>query len=120
MHTVTIISIHRQNLKRIEFCFSTSLSIIIHQSIMTRNSSKLRTPSPSKSNRLTMASHSLRDLHSPSLVSIDLRLRGVINPQFSQSYIWKASFKSRNLSFSSLAASSMSWTSLTKSSIPSS
>ncbi|CAN1129927.1 hypothetical protein LINPERPRIM_LOCUS12941 [Linum perenne] len=58
------------------------------------------------------------DLDSPSLASIALRLPGVMNPQFSPSYIWKASFKSRSLSSSSPA--SISSTKSSRPSMPSS
>ncbi|KAG5068491.1 hypothetical protein JHK85_000868 [Glycine max] len=64
--------------------------------IIILNSSKLRTPSPFKSNYLIIDLHSSMDLDSPIFLSIFFNLLGVINPQLSVSYISKATFKSFN------------------------
>ncbi|KAH1119006.1 hypothetical protein GYH30_047690 [Glycine max] len=64
--------------------------------IIILNSSKLRTPSPFKSNCLIIDLHSSMDLDSPIFLSIFFKISGVINPQLSVSHMSKVTFKSFN------------------------
>ncbi|KAI5562911.1 hypothetical protein BDE02_15G081500 [Populus trichocarpa] len=79
----------------------------MHHSIITINSSKLRTPSPLRSNLFIITSHSSIDLDSPSLPSIVFKSLALINPQLSISYKRKASLKSCNFSSSPPASISL-------------
>ncbi|KAH1151030.1 hypothetical protein GYH30_044827 [Glycine max] len=72
--------------------------------IIILSSSKLRTPSPFKSNCLIIDLHSSMDLDPPIFLSILFKLLGVINPQLSVSYMSKATFKSFNFCSSPLAS----------------
>ncbi|KAM0929965.1 hypothetical protein ACQ4PT_001250 [Festuca glaucescens] len=79
---------------------------------MTKNSSKERTPSPSRSNLQIMARHSSNSIFSVqdsnSLRSIRIRLAGVIlapSSPPSVAYIANASFRHRRLTSSSSASS---------------
>ncbi|KAE8775366.1 hypothetical protein D1007_52159 [Hordeum vulgare] len=73
---------------------------------MILNSSKLSTPSPSRSNRQIMARHSPLPRSAPSLPSIRLRLAGVMHPCPSISYIPNASLSARILCSSSSSPAS--------------
>ncbi|PUZ52944.1 hypothetical protein GQ55_5G014100 [Panicum hallii var. hallii] len=71
---------------------------------MILNSSKLSTPSPSRSNLQIMALHSSISWCEPSLLSIRFRLRGVMHPSPFIAYIPNASFSPRHLSSSSASS----------------
>ncbi|OEL34086.1 putative calcium-binding protein CML19 [Dichanthelium oligosanthes] len=89
-------------------------------SSMVLNSSKLSTPSPSRSNLQIIAWHSAMSRCAPSLPSISFRLSGVTHPLPSISYIPNASLSHRRLSSSwSASASPASLTNSSSSSSPS-
>ncbi|KAE8775365.1 hypothetical protein D1007_52158 [Hordeum vulgare] len=73
---------------------------------MILNSSKLSTPSPSRSNRQIMARHSPAPRSAPSLPSIRPRLAGVMHPCPSISYIPNAFFSAWILRSSSSSPAS--------------
>ncbi|KAK7837554.1 hypothetical protein CFP56_021132 [Quercus suber] len=91
-------------------CESSKIGACGGERIIVRNSSKLRTPSPLRSNLPIMAWQSLVDLDSPSRLSILFKLVGVMQPDPSISYIPKASLSSTFLS-SSPPASISFWNS---------
>ncbi|RCV29107.1 hypothetical protein SETIT_5G457000v2 [Setaria italica] len=76
---------------------------------MTLNSSKLSTPSPSRSNLQIMALHSSISWCEPSLLSIRFKLSGVMHPSPFISYIPNASFSPRHRSSSAAASSCTSF-----------
>ncbi|KAL4650557.1 hypothetical protein ACB092_01G095500 [Castanea dentata] len=87
------------------------------QRIIIRNSSKLKTPSPLRSNIRIIALQSSVDLDSPSRLSILFKLVWVIQPDPSISYFPKASLSSSFLSSSPPV--SISFRNSSKSSCPS-
>lgn len=77
---------------------------VLNQCIITLNSSKLRTPSPLRSNLRIMALQLSMDVDSPSRLSILFKLLGVIHSLPSNAYFPKASFNSPIFSSSPLAS----------------